>query len=260
MDLLQPVYKPIGQTPLQLITQFREIYPQYAHQKISCAGRLDPMAEGILLLLIGNENKNRIRYEKLNKKYTFKVIFGLETDTYDILGLLTKEISNKPTVIDQKKLEQVINSFLGKQKQKYPPYSSVHVQGKPLFYWARNNKLETVTIPTHEIEIYTITTEKLAYIKTPELEKQILERISKIDGNFRQKEILKTWKDFFQTTQNSQFPILECTIECSSGTYIRQIVHELGQQLNIPALTYEITRTAVGEFTNQNTLKLASKN
>jgi len=50
------------------------------------AGRLDPMAHGVLVLLVGEENKKREKYEKFVKEYLFQCIFGVATDTYDILG------------------------------------------------------------------------------------------------------------------------------------------------------------------------------
>ena len=63
------IFKPLGLTSYQAIKLFKQKHPQYADEKISPAGRLDPMAEGILLLLLGEENKKRNEYEKLEKEY-----------------------------------------------------------------------------------------------------------------------------------------------------------------------------------------------
>ena len=67
MQSVIPVYKPLGLTPLQAIVKFKKLFPDYANEKISYAGRLDPMAEGLLLLLVGEENKQRNEYEDLSK-------------------------------------------------------------------------------------------------------------------------------------------------------------------------------------------------
>jgi tRNA pseudouridine55 synthase len=69
MEQVITVNKPIGLTPLQAVTQFRKKFPLYASEKIGYAGRLDPMAEGLLLLLVGDNNKTKEQYEQLDKEY-----------------------------------------------------------------------------------------------------------------------------------------------------------------------------------------------
>ena len=61
------LYKPIGVTPFQLIQQFRIEHPEYQDIKLGYAGRLDPMADGLLLVLVGEENKKRKQYEEMLK-------------------------------------------------------------------------------------------------------------------------------------------------------------------------------------------------
>ena len=57
MKKILSVYKPLYLTPYQLIQQLKKNYPEYANEKIGYAGRLDPLAHGVLLLMIGEENK-----------------------------------------------------------------------------------------------------------------------------------------------------------------------------------------------------------
>ena len=59
MDKIINLYKPSGYTLHQTIENLRKNYPSLQNQKVSYAGRLDPMAEGVLVVLCGNENKNR---------------------------------------------------------------------------------------------------------------------------------------------------------------------------------------------------------
>ncbi len=82
-----------------------------------------------------------------------------------------------------------------------------------------------------------------------ELQKRINEMISHVEGYFRQKEILQGWEEFFQTTNTKMFTLLSFTIECSAGTYIRGIVHELGKALGTGAIALDIHRTKVGDYT-----------
>jgi len=82
--------KPLGMTPLEAIREFQRKNPKYQTTKLSFAGRLDPMAEGLLLVLEGEENKDRKRFENLDKTYEFSILFGVTTDTYDLLGKITR--------------------------------------------------------------------------------------------------------------------------------------------------------------------------
>ncbi len=102
------VYKPEGITPVQLIEQLRINFPEYREAKISFAGRLDPLAHGVMVLLLGEENKQREKYLNLEKEYTFSCLLGVETDTFDYLGILKSErYSTSPEELDEE-----INKFL----------------------------------------------------------------------------------------------------------------------------------------------------
>ena len=63
------IYKPQGWTPLRTIVELKKLNKKYKDATISYAGRLDPMAEGVLLLLVGEENKKRKKYQDLTKVY-----------------------------------------------------------------------------------------------------------------------------------------------------------------------------------------------
>ncbi len=137
------LYKVAGETPLERIQRFKIENPDFEKVKLSYAGRLDPMAEGVLLVVAGEENKNKDEYLKYSKEYTFDAVFGVRTDTYDLLG---KVISDKEEEYEWKEVEEklahYILEFKGKIQQQYPPYSSKPVAGKPLFQWAREDKIK----------------------------------------------------------------------------------------------------------------------
>eukprot|EP01126_Amoeba_proteus_P004804 TRINITY_DN11598_c0_g1_i2.p1 TRINITY_DN11598_c0_g1~~TRINITY_DN11598_c0_g1_i2.p1 ORF type:complete len:199 (-),score=41.36 TRINITY_DN11598_c0_g1_i2:15-611(-) len=126
------LYKPVAKTPKEVILKLKETCPVYQNVKVGYAGRLDPMARGVLLCLVGEENKKRKSYEFSKKEYIFKSVLGLSTDTYDILGLQSSTVPRLfPDTL--KKLESNIqniidNVFIGKFQQQYPPYSSCRVE------------------------------------------------------------------------------------------------------------------------------------
>ena len=278
MNALLNIYKPVGLTPLQMIENVRKKFPEYKNEKIGYAGRLDPLAHGLLLLMIGEATKERGKYLNLPKTYEFEAVFGIETDTYDLLGLLCHPELVSGSIFQTKEMLKLaqhdINAFiqnkLGKQTQPYPPYSSKTVGGKPLFWWAKNNKLLEIRIPEREIEIYDFKLLSLNAITLKDL-KQHVATVLQVTGDFRQKEIGERWKEFFNTychperssaKQNGvegSFPIFQTarfTISCSSGTYVRSLVHELGKKLGCGAITLEILRTKVGDYALQDSLKL----
>lgn len=243
--------KPIGKTPLQMVELFKERNPEYKEDIISYAGRLDPMAHGLLILLIGDENKQRESYLHLDKTYEVEILFGVETDTYDVLGKIQ---SCKETKLQRSNIENKLQTFIGKREQVYPPYSSKAVQGKPLFWWAREGKLGEIEIPKREIEIFSIDYVSEKEIGGKELLTEIKKRIGEVQGDFRQAETLSEWKTNSTTTQ--VYAVIKIQVTCSSGTYMRTLAHELGKQLGTSAIAFDIKRTQVGKYLIKDVQKI----
>jgi tRNA pseudouridine55 synthase len=147
----------------------------------------------------------------------------------------------------EKEIKTNLKYFKGNLKQKYPIYSSKSVKGKPLFSYARSG--EDVEIPEKEIFIKKILLTKVSKINSDKLFINIEKRIKKVKGDFRQKEILKIWKNkLLNKKSSSLFYVADFKLECSSGTYVRQIANSLGGTIGIPALALYIKRTKVGRF------------
>lgn len=243
------IYKPIATTPLQAIENFRKENPEYKNLKISFAGRLDPMAHGQMLLLIGDENKNREKYLSLDKTYEFTILFGIQTDSYDFLGVIQNiEYCNPPENLE-KLIKEFVQKNIGKKVQKYPPYSTKAVNGKSLFEWARKGKLHEIKIPTKEIEIYSFELKNISKISKKDLDKYIFKNINKLNGDFRQQEILEKWEEFFNKNNVNEFITAKFEIKCSSGTYVRNLANNLGNMLGCGAITIDIERTQIGDTT-----------
>jgi tRNA pseudouridine55 synthase len=253
MENVINIYKEIGKTPLEKIKEFKDKYPEYADKKIAYAGRLDPMAHGVLILLVEPETKNRKNYERLDKVYSFKMMFGVETDTYDLLGLITK--TYKHVKVNKIYLERAASHFVGELKQKYPPYSSARVNGKPLFKWAREGKLKEVKIPEKKVSVYSIKVQNYDYFEPEIIKGKIKEKINFVKGDFRQRDILAGWEKYF-TAQKDNVTIAELEAKVSSGTYIRSVVNQIGKSLKTGAVAYEILRTCVDNYPLNNAVRL----
>lgn len=233
--------KKIGETPLEAIQKIKK----KDKSPITYAGRLDPAAQGVLIALSEKDIIKKEKFIKLPKEYEVQIIFGLETDTGDLLGIPKFK---KINFVEKKDLEQTIKKMTGKRKQKYHPYSSKTILGKPLWKITRENK--KIKIPEHKIEIKSIKIIKQKYINF----ERVLMRVKKIcklvKGDFRQDEILKTWQ---KEKKFDKFQIFDLRINCSFGTYMRVLSNEIGKELKKPCACFCIKRTKIGKFKIKNT-------
>lgn len=120
--------------------------------KAGHTGTLDPLATGVLVVAVGEGVKLVDSLSNETKEYIAEVECGISTDTLDVLGTILEE--KKDFVLEKEKIEEVLKSFIGKSLQEVPLYSSIRVEGKRLYEYARNK--EEVTLPKREIEIFSI--------------------------------------------------------------------------------------------------------
>ena len=179
-------------------------------KKIGHTGTLDPIATGVLVVCIGKYTKlvNLITSEY--KEYVAGIKLGIATDTLDITGNIIKE--EEPTILDTSNIVDTLNSFLGKSIQKVPIFSAVHVNGKRLYEYARNN-IE-VTIPTREINIKEI------------------ELLSYNDNEIK----------------------FRCLV--SKGTYIRSLINDICNKLEVNGTMNSLVRTKQGPFNIEDSYTL----
>ena len=117
-------------------------------KKVGHTGTLDPLATGVLVCTIGKYTKLGEILTATYKEYIAEFKLGIKTDTYDIEGTILEE--NKVNVsLDD--IKNTIMSFKGRYMQEVPIYSSVKVNGKKLYAYARSN--ESVILPKREVDI-----------------------------------------------------------------------------------------------------------
>ena len=121
--------------------------------KIGHAGTLDPMAEGLMVVMVNSATKFSDDLMKKDKEYYVEMELGYETDTYDTEGKKTK-IYDGIIEYDEQNVRDVINSFIGIQDQIPPMYSALKVNGKKMYEMAREG-IEIERKP-RRVEIYSI--------------------------------------------------------------------------------------------------------
>ncbi len=251
------IEKQIGQTPLQAIEKWKEAHPDYRNVPASYAGRLDPMASGKLLVLLGEECKRQKEYTKLDKEYEIEVLLDIGSDTGDALGLVT--YAGKETTVDNvSRIRQILKEEKGSHTRPYPPYSSKTVGGKPLFLYALEGTLDTITVPTHEEHIYHIEFRGATSLSAAKLSQRITAFLAEIPvshepskvlgADFRISAVSESWQRLFQEVGERDFAVLKLKVTCASGTYMRSLAPRLGEALETRAIALSIHRFQIGRY------------
>lgn len=131
------------------------IVKKITKSKVGHTGTLDPNATGVLPLLVGDATKVSKYLINHDKEYIVEIQLGKKTTTADIEGDIIEEKEVQNWIFeDKERLERILQSFVGKQKQIPPMYSAIKVNGKKLYDYARQGK--EIKIEPRNIEIYKI--------------------------------------------------------------------------------------------------------
>lgn len=156
MDGVIIINKPKGYTSHDVVNIVRK---QLNMKKVGHTGTLDPNATGVLPILVGQATKISKYLIEHKKTYIATIELGEKRDTGDSEGNIIESDYNVKE-FDISIIKQVLQSFLGKQKQIPPMYSAIKVNGKKLYEYARSG--QEVKVEPREIEIYRI--ELIEYI------------------------------------------------------------------------------------------------
>lgn len=234
-----------GETMGQLTERVRSDFLIPPDVRVTFAGRLDPMASGLVIYLIGDKRFEKQKFIDLPKSYQFEIIFGVETDTGDALGIITKT-NESQLEIKETLLRDALVFIQGVGTQIYPAYSSKHIDGKPLFEYAREGR--DVPNVERQVEISSLSLEKIMKVKKDDFLKEIKEQIHNVQGDFRQGTILDNWQKAYHSLPTYLIKAT-CGAKVSSGTYIRVIAGDVARELGTYAIAHNIYRESVGPFT-----------
>lgn len=175
-------------------------------KKIGHAGTLDPDATGVLVVLLNGATKLSDYLMTNEKVYDFVIKIGEATDTEDASG----NVLDSKIVDTLENVDEVLENLVGSLSQVPPMYSSVHVQGRKLYEYAREGQV--IERKAREINIHSI------------------KRISEIKYE----------------NGKAEFRVLT---RVSKGTYIRTLCVEIGNRLNFPAHMGDLRRISSGALT-----------
>ncbi|HLZ92273.1 MAG TPA: tRNA pseudouridine(55) synthase TruB, partial [Candidatus Acidoferrum sp.] len=183
--------KPKGKTSHDVVDAVRHLA---GFRQIGHLGTLDPLATGVLVLLLGRATRLVQFYAGRRKRYTAGFRFGFATDTYDSDG--EAQGPDTAPVLDAALLEKLASEGVGRFQQMPPAFSAKKVKGRPAYELAR--KKQEFELKAVEVELFEF-------------------KLRQIEGR-----------------------MARFVIECSSGTYIRSLAHEMGKKLGCGAHLAEI--------------------
>lgn len=186
-----PVYKERGLTSHDVVFKLRKILKT---KKIGHTGTLDPEVSGVLPVCIGTATRVSDYVMDMGKSYNATITLGESTTTEDQTGEVIDKIDVQANAININEVDAVLKQFEGIIEQVPPMYSSVKVNGKKLYEYAR--KGETVERPIRKVNIDSIA-------RTSELQFE--------DGKCH----------------------FNIEVKCGKGTYIRTLATDIGKQLGI---------------------------
>ena len=248
--------KTVGETPLECLERFRATRPDLANVPMAYAGRLDPLASGKLLVLIGEECKHQQQYHGLDKAYEVEILLGVGSDSGDVLGLITEGGAAAVSFAD---CRRAARSLTGALALPYPIFSSKTVRGKPLHTWAVEGTLDEIEIPIchsfiykfrvddvrtiNRTDLHNIATAKIAAMPTVTDERKAL------GNDFRRAPVLEQWDSFHNDGRlNDRFTVIQAAVTASSGTYMRSLAAAFATELGTHGLALSIHRTTIGRY------------
>ena len=219
-DGLILVYKKKGKTSRNVVENISKKYGV----KAGHIGTLDPMAKGLLPVLVGNTCKLSKYLMEHDKTYLVEMKFGYNTETLDIEGEILEEDKSfrENNIVDNEFFDMIIIAMkkeLGTKKQIPPIYSAKKLNGKKLYEIARKDKekaIEMAKEKAKEITIY----------------------------NMYDISLKELWDN------NPKDILLSFKVECSSGTYIRSLVRDIAENMGTIAIMTDLRRIAVGNYDN----------
>lgn len=146
MDGIFVIHKPTGMTSHDIVARVRKLLKQ---RRVGHAGTLDPAASGVLPICVGQGTRVAEYLSESGKEYRATLVFGIETDTYDAEGEITRRASTEQ--LDQAAIEEALAAFRGPQMQVPPRYSAIKIQGQAAY--KRTRAGEELTLPARPIEI-----------------------------------------------------------------------------------------------------------
>lgn len=211
-------------------------------------GTLDPMAQGVLVVLTGEDRYKKGSFEDWTKEYTFSILWGVQTDSGDRLGLIQQLNTKRPHASS---LSDICERFPTEYEQRIPDFSARRWKGGSAF---DQGKLGVdLPVKTKRVTLSALSCTQVSEISKKDLLSEHALTVQEVQGNFRQTQIIENWQDTLKDLpESTTFLLSNHRVTTSVGTYIRQLTQDIAVQVGTSATTWEITRTRNGPYSKNN--------
>ena len=243
-----PIWKKKGESTHQIAVQVAQKW------QVKCAhtGILDPLAEGVIVLLLGQARFDRAYYTQLKKYYRTEVCLGLHTDSLDLLGLMSppQATNHYPLAKLYDLLSQSKDQYIG-YVQQVPPYiSSVKIDGKRSQYWVKHHN-KAKKLPARTVHISQLELIKVQSMPYQSIRDKAYEEIPITQGILRQEQCLLSWQAHHSLYSDDHLLsgfVFDATV--GSGCYIRSIARDWLSNCGINhGIVTQLTRLSNAGFT-----------
>lgn len=257
-----PVWQDIGYSTHWITKHIGEL----KNTKATHTGTLDPMACGVILVLVGEERFNKEKYTESTKTYEFEISFGIDTDSYDSMGMIKKTLEDDFKYPRITEIRKILRTFKGEYIQRVPLFSAIKYKGRRLFQWGHEKdamgtkvdiKIDINDLPKKKGYIHGI---KLIDFKKENLlgfVSNTIHKLEGIDGDFRQERIIKRWKQYLHTIDHDQkITTIKIHVETTRGIYIRSLANDICNKLDTSGFVSSLVRTKNGKYTKRSCKRL----
>ncbi len=257
MKRILPIWQPVGYSTHIIAKKVSDRYKV----KTSHTGTLDPMAKGVIIILLGDERLKKKEYAKWLKEYSFDIAFGISTDTYDGLGLI-KDVVFLPSELSLKQfklsLSEVLSDFKGDYSQEVPPFSAIKVKGKPMHWYARRKRLDGIKIPRRKGKIYDIYLDGIKEVLLRDLVHSQVRKIKSVTGDLRQELVISGWQEFlFGQSRRDLIKVARIGVKISKGMYVRSLSQDVCRVLEVHGFVSNLVRLKNGIYGRKESKSLS---
>lgn len=243
--MLVETWKPFGVTSCDFTMQKKA---ELGCSRICHAGRLDPFAQGVMLLLTEEDVKSMAAHLTHEKVYTFDLVLGLSTISHDFASSIVSVVDTSH--VEVKELQQQILNFVDKYvHQEYPMISSFLVNKKPMWWYSQNNMpLPLASPPSKSVQIYDVKVHRCMSLSWKDFCNMCHERINMVCNPKTKSDLrIRDWVDQYHANVHAdvQLTKVHMSLHVSSGFYIRKFCEDFGRYLGIPCIALDITREQI---------------
>lgn len=254
--MILKLWKEFGVTSNEFVRKYGE---ENGIDKLCYAGRLDPMAQGVMVVLTGAADVRRMKeFMNKSKTYRFKMVLGVSTESLDPLGKI-KEMRYDVALLDVDYIDLLQRFVKSYSRQVYPlvsQYKVEHAGMRKSLLWFYANGYRDLELPSKQVQIYDYKIHAVERVDMTMMVREFLQRLSLVVGEKTRRDIKvdmfeESWRSVLDCddggggSESGKWMVVDMELHVNGGFYIRQFCEDFGKYVGVPAMAFDITRVSV---------------